>query len=138
MSHFLEPLLRTGESFGLLIARSQTWLAMRLEPAFDSKSRKQGLLGREALAEGSAIVIAPSQAVHTVGMRFPIDIIAVSREGRVVKVREGVGAWRVMVAWSAFAMIELRAGTCARAGIQVGDRLVVSPRPRNSASWQRA
>jgi len=128
MSHFLRPLLDSKEPFGLLIDRSQTWLADRVEPAFDSKSRNQGLLGRESLPDGCAVVIAPSQAVHTIGMRFPIDIVAVSRDGCVVKVRERVGAWRLMIAWSAFAVIELPAGACASAGIRVGDRLVVSPR----------
>jgi uncharacterized membrane protein (UPF0127 family) len=128
MSHFLRPLLRSNESFGLLIERSHTWLANCLEPAFDSTDRKRGLLGRQDLPDGHAIVIAPSQGVHTIGMRFPIDIIGVRRDGQVVKLRERVGAWRIMVAWSAFAIIELRAGACARAGVRVGDRLFVAPR----------
>jgi uncharacterized membrane protein (UPF0127 family) len=128
VSHFLRPLLRSDQPFGLLIERTQTWLAERLEPAFDSKTRKQGLLGRQSLPEGHAVVIAPSQGVHTIGMRFPIDIVAVNREGRVVKVREAVASWRMVVALSAFAFVELPAGTCARVGVGVGDRLVVSPR----------
>jgi uncharacterized membrane protein (UPF0127 family) len=128
MSHFLRPLLRSNLSHGLLIERSHTWLADRLEAAFDSAGRRRGLLGRKDLPDGHAIVIAPSQAVHTAGMHFPIDIIGVSRDGQVVKLREHVGAWRIVVAWSAFAIVELRAGTCARAGIRVGDRLSVAPR----------
>ena len=128
MSHFLRPLLRGNEPYGLQIERTHTWLADRVEPAFDSKTRKKGLLGRDSLPDGSAVVIAPSQAIHTVGMRFPIDIVAASRDGRVVKVRERVGAWRVVLAWSAFAFIELAAGTCTRAGVRVGDRLLVIPR----------
>ena len=128
MSHFLRPLLSSHDPHGLLIERTQTWLAERLEPAFDSKSRKNGLLGRHELPDGHAIVIAPSQAVHTIGMHFPIDIVAVSRDGHVVKVRESVGAWRIMVAWSAFAIVELRPGACARSGLRVGDRLSVARR----------
>jgi uncharacterized membrane protein (UPF0127 family) len=138
MSHFLRPLLRTSESFGLLIARTQTWLARHVEPAFDSTSRKQGLLGRDALPDSAAVVIAPSQAVHTFGMRFPIDVVAVGRDGRVVKVREGVGPRRVIAAWSAFAIVELAAGACARVGLRVGDRLVVSPLCAATSRAQRS
>lgn len=137
MSHFLRPLLRGNEPCGLQIERTHIWLADRVEPAFDSKTRKKGLLGRDSLPDGGAVVIAPSQAIHTVGMRFPIDIVAASRDGRVVKVRERVGAWRVVLAWSAFAFIELAAGTCTRVGVRVGDRLLVIPRGNPESSLQR-
>ena len=128
MSHFLRPLLKSGEPFGLLLEGTDTWLAERVEPAFDSKSRKQGLLGRDSLPDGHAVVIAPSQGVHTIGMRFPIDVVAVSRDGRVVKVRERVPAWRMVWALSAFAFVELAAGACARTGVSVGNRLLLSRR----------
>jgi hypothetical protein len=134
MAHFLRPLLGSGQGLGVLVERSQAWLANRLEPAFDSKARKQGLLGRESLPEGHAIVIAPSQGVHTIGMRFPIDIVAVDRQGGVVKVRERVPAWRMVIALSAFAFVELPAGTCARAGLAVGDRLLLASREHEEHS----
>jgi len=128
MSHFLRPLLNSREPFGLVVEGTQTCLAKRVEGAFDSKARKQGLLGRESLPAGHAIVIAPSQGVHTIGMRFPIDVVAVNRQGAVVKVRERVPAWRMVIALSAFAFVELPAGTCARAGLAVGDRLLLASR----------
>jgi uncharacterized membrane protein (UPF0127 family) len=71
-------------------------------------------------------VIAPCQGVHTFGMRFPIDIIGVTRDGRVVKVSECVPARRVVFAFSAFAILEVAAGIAARAGLVVGDRLTVA------------
>lgn len=126
MSHFLTPLLTGAEPFGLRIERTETWLAEHLEPAFDSASRKRGLLGRDALTAGRGLVIAPSQGVHTFGMRFPIDIVAVNRHGEVVKLRERVAPRRLMLALSAFAIVELAAGTCLRAGVRTGDRLVIA------------
>ena len=64
-----------NERTGLVVAAT-------LEPAFDSASRKRGLLGRDGLAAGHALIIAPSNMVHTFFMRFPIDILIVSRGGR--------------------------------------------------------
>jgi uncharacterized protein len=126
MSHFLTPLLRSKQPCGLLIERTQKWLAITLEMAFDSATRKKGLLGRDTLRDGNGLVIAPSQAVHTFGMRFPIDIVAVGRDGRVIKVREAVGPRRLVFALTAFAIVELPAGACARAGVSPGDRLLVA------------
>jgi uncharacterized membrane protein (UPF0127 family) len=105
--------------------RSGRPLATHLEGAFDSASRRRGLLGRDGSAEGSALIIAPCQAVHTFRMRFPIDIVFADRQGRVVRVRSNVGPRRIAGAWRAFAVIELPAGAAQHADVHVGDRLVV-------------
>jgi uncharacterized protein len=109
------------------IERSGALLAERIEIAGDSASRRKGLLGRDRLEPGCAVVIAPSQGVHTFGMRFAIDIVAVARDGSVVKIRSHVPPRRIVMAWSAFAIIELNAGSAAAVQLQVGDRLRVWP-----------
>ena len=100
-------------------------LAKRIEIAGDSASRRKGLLGRDHLDPDCGFVIAPSQGVHTFGMRFKIDIVAVARDGSVVKIRSHVAPRRIMIALSAFAIIELAAGVAQKAGVKVGDRLCV-------------
>jgi uncharacterized membrane protein (UPF0127 family) len=72
-------------------------------------------------------VIAPSQGIHTNGMRFPLDIVGVARDGRVVKCRPSVAPRRIVLALSAFAILELAEGESARAGLQLGDRLIAQP-----------
>lgn len=129
-SHFLKPMLATSAAGGerelmLWNERSGRPLATHLEGAFDSQSRRRGLLGRDGLAEGAALIIAPCQAVHTFRMRFPIDIVFADRQGRVVGVRSNVGARRIALAWRAFATIELPAGAAQHADVRVGDRLAV-------------
>lgn len=124
-THFLSPLLRTDDAYGLRIARSGTWLARSIEPAFTSSTRKKGLLGRTHLADDVAIVIAPSQGVHTFGMQFGIDLVGVARDGRVVKIRHHVPPRRLMFALTAFAIVELAGGACERCGLEVGDVLRV-------------
>ena len=66
MKSFLSPLLQSGgSSLALTNTRHGRLVARTLLTAFDSKSRKKGLLGRDSLPEGSALIIAPCQAIHT-------------------------------------------------------------------------
>ena len=127
MASFLTPFLDETGAVGLQVQRTGEWLVSRLEGAFDSTSRKQGLLGRDALADGAGLVIAPSQGVHTFGMRFPLDIVCVARDGTVVKVRETVQPGRIVIAWNAFAIVELPAGVARRVALVRGDRVIARP-----------
>jgi uncharacterized membrane protein (UPF0127 family) len=108
---------RTGETF-----------VSDVEIARDSASRRRGLLGRDSISTDQAIVIAPCQGVHTFGMRFAIDIIALDRHGRVVKLRSRVSPRRVIFSWSAFAIVELAAGALDCVNLRQGDRLVCQPK----------
>ena len=124
---FLAPLLRrTDESLVLVNERSGHTLARTLTGAFDSASRNKGLLGRDRLDEGHALVIAPTNAIHTFFMQFPIDVVFVRRDGRVAGVRHAVKPWRIACAFSAHAVIELPAGTLARSGTVAGDTLIIT------------
>ena len=100
-------------------------LATSVEGAFDSASRNRGLLGRDALARRHAIVIAPTNAIHTFFMRFAIDVVFAAQDGTVVALRRVVRPWRIAIAARAFCAIELEAGSIDRDSIAVGDRLVV-------------
>lgn len=127
--HFLSPLLRATASCGLRIDRTGAWLAGEVARAFDSDSRRKGLLGSDALCAQRALVIAPTQGVHTFGMQYPLDIVAVARDGRVVKLRTHVPPRRLVFALRAFAFIELAAGAIERSGVREGDRVSVRISP---------
>jgi uncharacterized membrane protein (UPF0127 family) len=119
----------------LVNARSGSVLAENVETAFDSRTRRQGLLGRSELPAGAALVLAPCNAVHTFRMRFPIDVVFVARDGQVTKIVRRLAAWRAAASFSAFATIELRAGTIESADLIIGDRLVVrSPSVQSSVN----
>jgi uncharacterized membrane protein (UPF0127 family) len=104
-------------------ARTGAIVASALEPAFESATRNRGLLGRETLAPGHALVIAPSNLVHTFFMRFALDLIFVSRRGDVVKIRTAVPRSRIVGALRAFAVVEMNAGSLAGLDLVPGDRL---------------
>ena len=126
MKSFLSPLLRSDSSpLALTNTRNNQVVARTLLAAFDSASRRKGLLGRDSLEDGSALIIAPCQAVHTFAMRFAIDVLFVARDGRVLKVRRNVGPRRIAAAWRAFAVVELPAGAIERSGTRPGDQLQI-------------
>jgi uncharacterized membrane protein (UPF0127 family) len=126
MKSFLDPLRRSGTpSLVLTNVRNDRVVAHTLLRAFDSASRRKGLLKRDFLEEGSALVIAPTNAIHTFFMRFAIDVAFVARDGRVLKVRRALPPWRMSAAWRGFAVVELAAGALDRAEVQPGDLLRV-------------
>ena len=120
--HFLSPLVAGPHRDWRCVNRSTgAVLATALLPAFDRRSRNDGLLGRDGLPFGTALVLAPCQAVHTWFMRFPIDIVFVSRSGRVLKVKPAVGPWRMVMRFGAFAVMEFAAGGAS--GLEAGHQL---------------
>jgi uncharacterized membrane protein (UPF0127 family) len=126
MSHFLRPLVERDQAAQTLVnERTGSLVAEAIETAFDSATRRRGLLGREDLADGRALVLAPCNAIHTCRMQFPIDVLFVARDGRITKIVERLGAWRAAVSIAAFATIELRGGALAGGDVIVGDRVAV-------------
>ena len=89
------------------------------EVADARSARRRGLLGRDHL--DGALVLRPCRWVHTMGMRFAIDLAFLDDDGQVVKTmqmhqhRIGVPVWR------ASTVVEAEAGAFARWGLRVGD-----------------
>ncbi len=82
-------------------------------------SRMRGLLGRHALPPGEALLIRPCRAIHTLGMRFAIDVRFYDRRGVCVREVRQVppGRWWVWGTWRARAVLECMAGDGAFAGM---------------------
>jgi uncharacterized membrane protein (UPF0127 family) len=88
--------------------------------------RMRGLLGRRGLESGEGLLLKPTGSVHTFFMRFPIDVVFLSREGEVLKIAQALPAWRMTGARRAKAVLELAANEADRRGIRVGGRLDLS------------
>jgi uncharacterized membrane protein (UPF0127 family) len=94
----------------------------------------RGLLGRRELPPGEGILLRPASSVHTFFMRFPIDLVFVDRELKVVGVRPRVAPWRMSGQRGARATLELAAGEIERRGIAAGDQLAIDGEAVQSAS----
>lgn len=85
-------------------------------------ARARGLLGRDAPAAGTALWIVPCRQVHTFGMTYAIDVVALDKQGAVLDVRT-LTPWRIGPwIWKAYSTLELAAGEAARLGIAIGAR----------------
>ena len=111
----------------LVNTRTGRALASALEMADTRAARRKGLLGRDRLEPGSALMLTPCNAVHTVGMRFPIDVVFVDGRGRVRKIVRELPPWRMAASPLSRATIELPAGRADAEALLVGDRVVSEP-----------
>lgn len=124
---FLEPLESLSDPT-LVNAQTGAVIAASLEIAQTSATRRRGLLGREGLPPGSALVITRCNAIHTIGMQFAIDVAFVDGDGCVRKIVRGLRPRRIAIAPRAWAVIELAAGELHPDRLHVGDRVYLAPR----------
>lgn len=86
----------------------------RLEVADTAWKRSVGLLGRKGLAADSGLWLSPCNGVHTLGMRFAMDVLFLDAEGRVLRQVANLRPWRFCgPVRDARTVIELPAGTLA-------------------------
>ena len=92
-------------------------------------TRFRGLMGAKSLTEGEGLLILPCNSIHTHFMRFPIDVLYVSKDGTVVAVDRAMAPWRFgRIHRKARYVIELPAGAAAET--QPGDRLAIHGYPK--------
>ena len=90
-------------------------------------TRLCGLLGKDGLEPGAGILIRPSSGVHTIGMRFPIDVVGLDRSLRVLQVWRRMPAWRITnVNFKIHSMLELAPGQIDFCRIEPGDQLAIA------------
>lgn len=102
-----------------------TTLADRADIADTATARNRGLLKRAGLAPGEGLWIVPCEGVHTIGMKFPIDVVFLSKKRKVLKIRREMKKWRMALCLRGHSVLELPAGTCALARTTVGDQLEI-------------
>lgn len=101
--------------------------ALRCEIAATPLARARGLLGRPPPPPGAGLLLVPAASVHALGMRVPIDVAFLDERLVVLSVVAPLRPWRIAGCRGARAALELRAGECARAGIEPGVRLALAP-----------
>lgn len=110
----------------ILNATRDTVLGDQIAVADTSMTRLVGLLGKRGLDPGEGLLIFPSQAIHTVAMRFAIDVVFVDRDWRVIHLSPAVAPFRVTgLHWKARSVLELPAGVIAQTSTSIGDELSI-------------
>ena len=86
-------------------------------------TRTRGLMGRDGL-EG-AILLRPARSVHTLGVRFPIDVAHLDDDLTVLRTKRMEGLRVGRPVRRACSVLEAEAGSFERWGLIVGDVLEV-------------
>ncbi len=90
-------------------------------------TRLVGLLGHSPLAPEEGMLIRPSSGVHTWGMTFPIDIVALDHDNWVLGVWSSVGPWRVRgLSFKTRSILELAPGAIHRSATSIGNQVHIA------------
>lgn len=96
--------------------------------------RLRGMIGRPPPAAGEGLLISPCTGVHMHWMSYPLDIVFVDGEGRVVALYHGLRPWRFSKTHKdATCALEFPTGTLESTGTTIGDRLIWSESRRQAA-----
>jgi uncharacterized membrane protein (UPF0127 family) len=95
-----------------------------LEVAATRAQRRRGLLGRDGI--DGALLLPRTRAVHTLGMRFPIDVAHLDRGGTVLRITTMAPRRVGGVVWRARSVLEAEAGALARWGVHPGTVLSIA------------
>jgi uncharacterized membrane protein (UPF0127 family) len=99
-------------------------VADKVAVAATHAERAVGLLSRTELEPGEALWIVPSRGVHTWGMRFAIDIVALDDRGVVIDQVASLKPWRIRLPRRGTAgVLELPTGTLTASGTAIGHRI---------------
>lgn len=82
---------------GTLQIHAPTAQGKHLRISFASRwhQRLLGLMFRASLSPGEGLLLSPCASVHTAFMPFPIDLVYLDSEWRVLVVREALAPWRM-------------------------------------------
>jgi uncharacterized protein len=101
-----------------------TVVGSQISVADSFTTRLIGLMGRRSLETGQGMLITRSSGVHTCWMRMSIDVVALDKRNRVIKVGHAVKPWRLSgLTLKTAQVLELAPGQIKAAGIEVGDQL---------------
>ncbi|UYQ64142.1 DUF192 domain-containing protein [Streptomyces peucetius] len=107
----------------------------RVEIAATYRTRRRGLLGRDGI--DGAMLLTPCNSVHTIGMRFPIDVAYLDGTLRVLTIRTMPPGRVGLPRLRARHVLEAEAGALAGWGVRAGTALTVAPSDAGSQGHRR-
>ena len=105
----------------------QTWLATKVRKADNFLTRLVGLLKRTHPGPEEALWLMPSKGIHTIGMKFPIDVVFLTRDNHVVGLMSGLPPYRISaIHLRGYSVLELPNGTIKKSRTELGDQFEIS------------
>jgi uncharacterized membrane protein (UPF0127 family) len=109
----------------LVVNRTKgTTIATNASKAANFLARGRGLMMAPPLPEGGGLVLDPCGSIHMFFMRYPLDILFLDKERKVVFMYKGIKPWRLgRVVRNAKMALELPEGTIEQSNTEVGDHV---------------
>ena len=114
--------------------RTDEVIVPRASLAADPFNRMRGLLGKASLSPDEGIILQPASSIHTLFMRFPIDVIYLDDKGAIKKVVADLAPFRFSWARGAHTVIEVPPGSTRLLDLLPGDRLIWQADPGSAAA----
>ena len=115
----------------------QSFISLGVTVAGTPFARLRGLLGKMRMRSDEAVWVVPSHGVHTIGLRFAIDVLYLDAQKRVVYAIENVKPLRIPpVRWNCASVLELPARSIFDSGTQVGDQLLIGSPEHMNRYWE--
>lgn len=102
------------------------FIAHEVRIACSLRARLLGPAGERSLPTRGGLLLSPARGVHTLGMRFAIDVVFLSRQMRVLQLASRIPPWRVLLAPRGTGrVLVLGAGQIAATGLKTGTFILV-------------
>jgi uncharacterized protein len=102
------------------------FIAHEVRIAYSLRARLLALSRERSLATRAGLLLSPARGIHTLGMRFAVDVVFLSRQMRVLGLAPRVQPWRILLAPRGTGrVLELAAGQIAATGLKAGVFIVV-------------
>ena len=100
-------------------------LAKNAKEAISFSERAIGLMFKDKMENFDGLLIKPCRSIHTFFMKYPIDVIFLSSDNRVVKIIQNMRPWRMSsIYFRSAKVLELMGGT-VKNSIKKDDQLEV-------------
>src|ERR1041385_9129172 len=107
----------------LFNATKKTTVCDRCHFANSVLKRMVGLLNRKTLTSGEGLLLDRCYGIHTIGMRFPIDVLFLDNELRVMRAVPALPPFRTCVVRQAVYVLELPVGAIQSSHTEAGDQI---------------
>lgn len=102
------------------------FVAHEVRIAYSLAARLLALSRERSLPTRAGLLLCPARGIHTLGMRFAVDVVFLSRQMRVIGLAPRLPPWRVLLAPRGTGrVLELAAGQIAATGLKPGTFIVV-------------
>jgi uncharacterized membrane protein (UPF0127 family) len=104
----------------------ESFLSLGVAAADTSLARLKGLIGKLTLGLDEGLWLVPSRGIHTLGVLFPLDLVYLDQDLKVIHVVESFPTFRISpLITQAASVLELPTHTIYSSQTQPGDQLVI-------------